>query len=69
MKFRDLPIIRIFFHWFDSANAATEGILHAVRTQPHIKFHLMVAFLVLFICFIIGIEKFEFIVIDRPIGL
>jgi diacylglycerol kinase (ATP) len=63
MKFRNWPILNLIFHWVDSANAAAEGILEATRTQRHVKFHLMVAFIVLFGCFLIGVEKFEFIAI------
>jgi diacylglycerol kinase (ATP) len=64
VKLKNIPIIRIFANWLDSANAATEGIIHAARTQRHIKFHLIVAFFVLFFCFIIGVEKIEFIMIS-----
>lgn len=63
MNLKNFPIIGIFSRWFDSANSATEGILHATRTQPHIKFHLIVSFVVLFICFMIGVNKFEFVTI------
>lgn len=63
MKLQDIPVIRIFSRWFESANSATEGILHAARTQPHIKFHLIASFVVLFFCFMIGVNKFEFITI------
>jgi diacylglycerol kinase (ATP) len=63
MKIRDIPVIRIFVRWIDSANFAVEGILQAARTQRHFKFHLMVAFFVLFGCFMLGVEKHEFIAI------
>jgi len=63
MKLQNLPIIRIFSRWFESANSATEGILHAARTQPHIKFYLIVSFILLFTCFMIGVNRFEFITI------
>ena len=63
MKLRELPVLKLLFHWIDSANAAAEGIIEATRTQRHVKFHLMVAFIVLFGCFLIGVEKFEFIAI------
>lgn len=63
MKINNFPVIRILSRWFESANSATQGILHAARTQAHIKFHLIVSFLVLFICFMIGVNKFEFIMI------
>jgi len=62
-KLRNWPVVGLIFHWFESANAATEGILEAARNHRHVKFHLMVAFIVLFGCFLIGVEKFEFIAI------
>ncbi len=63
MKLRELPVLKLLFNWLDSANAAAEGIIEATRTQRHVKFHLVVAFIVLFGCFLIGVEKFEFIAI------
>lgn len=63
MKIRELPIIKQIFNWLESANAATEGIIQATRTQRHVRIHLIVAFFVLFGCFLIGVEKFEFIAI------
>ncbi len=63
MKLRELPVLRLLFHWIESANSATEGIIHATRTQRHVKIHLIVAFFVLFGCFLIGVEKYEFIAI------
>jgi diacylglycerol kinase (ATP) len=61
--FSDWPVIRIFSRWFTAANNATEGILQAAKTQPHLKFHLLAAFSVLLCCFIIGLDKYEFAVI------
>jgi diacylglycerol kinase (ATP) len=58
-----LPVIRILSRWFDAANNATEGILHAVRTERHLQFHLLAAFAVLLGCFVIGLDKYEFAVI------
>lgn len=57
------PVIRIFSRWFDAANNAIEGILHAAKTQRHLKFHLLAAFSVLLCCFIIGLDKYEFAII------
>jgi diacylglycerol kinase (ATP) len=57
------PVIRIFSRWFVAANNATEGILQAAKTQPHLKFHLLAAFSVLLCCFIIGLDKYEFAII------
>jgi diacylglycerol kinase (ATP) len=63
MRLRNIPVLRILVRWIDSANFAVEGILHAARTQPHIKFHLIVAFIVLFGCFMLGVQRYEFIAI------
>jgi diacylglycerol kinase (ATP) len=60
VTFSNWPVIRIFSRWFAAANNATEGILHAARTQRHLKFHLLAAFSVLLGCFVIGLDKYEF---------
>jgi diacylglycerol kinase len=57
------PFIRIFSRWFAAANNAIEGILHAAKTQRHLKFHLLAAFSVLLGCFVIGLDKVEFAII------
>ncbi len=57
------PVINIFSRWFTAANNATEGILLAVKTQPHLKFHLLASFSVLLGCFVIGLDKVEFALI------
>jgi diacylglycerol kinase (ATP) len=54
------PVIRIFSRWFTAADNATEGILQAVKSQRHLKFHLLAAFSVLLCCFVIGLDKVEF---------
>jgi diacylglycerol kinase (ATP) len=64
MNWREFPIIRGVLHWFGSASFAIEGILHATKSQRHIKFHMLSAFIVLFACFVIGVTKFEFIAIS-----
>ncbi len=64
MNWRRFPIIRGVLRWFRSASFAIDGILHATKSQRHIKFHLLSAFTVLFLCFVIGVTKFEFIAIS-----
>lgn len=49
--------------WVDSANNAIEGLLHAAKTQRHVRYHLYAASLVLTSCFILGVSKGEFILI------
>jgi diacylglycerol kinase (ATP) len=62
-KLAQWPFIRIFSRWFDAANNAIDGILHAAKTQRHLKFHLLVAFSVLLFCFVLGLNKYEFALI------
>jgi diacylglycerol kinase (ATP) len=63
INFSHWPVMRIFSRWFAAANNAIEGILHAAKTQRHLKFHLLAAFSVLLCCFVIGLDKYEFAVI------
>lgn len=58
-----LPFRSIFSRWFDAANNAIDGIMHAAKTQRHLKFHLLAAFSVLLFCFALGLNKLEFAVI------
>lgn len=60
IRLSQLPVFRVFSRWFDAANNAAEGILHATRTQRHLQFHLLAAFVVLLGCFIIGLDRYEF---------
>ena len=46
-----------------SLNYAIEGILHAARTQRHIRYHLFAAMLLLLSCFSLGINREEFIIL------
>lgn len=49
--------------WVESANYAIEGILHAVKTQRHLRYHLCTALLILLLSLFLGISQFEFIAI------
>ncbi|MBI5025584.1 MAG: diacylglycerol kinase [Nitrospirae bacterium] len=49
--------------WIEGANYAIEGILHAAKTQKHLRYHFYAAVLVLLLSFISGISRFEFIAI------
>lgn len=62
-KIAQWPFIRIFSRWFAAASNAIDGILHAAKTQRHLKFHLLAAFSVLLFCFVLGLNKYEFAVI------
>ena len=49
--------------WIRSANYAIEGILHASRTQRHLRYHFFSAAAVLIISYILGISRLEFLII------
>ena len=49
--------------WFESANHAINGILHASKTQRHIRYHLYAVILVLILSFLLGIKRVEFLVL------
>jgi diacylglycerol kinase (ATP) len=49
--------------WIKSANFAIEGILHAAKTQRHLRYHLFSAALVLVASYALGVSRLEFLVI------
>jgi diacylglycerol kinase (ATP) len=49
--------------WIDSANNAIEGILHAAKTQRHLRYHLYTAATVLLLGYVLGITRQEFMII------
>lgn len=49
--------------WIESSNYAIEGILHAVRTQRHMRYHFFAAILILVISFSLGIGWSEFVIL------
>jgi diacylglycerol kinase (ATP) len=49
--------------WVESTNYAIEGILHAVKTQRHLRYHFCTALLILLLSLIFGISQSEFIAI------
>jgi diacylglycerol kinase (ATP) len=55
--------------WLRSANFAIEGILHGARTQRHLRYHLFSAAIVLFISYILGVSKMEFIIVSLAVIL
>jgi diacylglycerol kinase (ATP) len=46
--------------WIKSANHAIEGILHASKTQRHMRYHLYAAVMILLLSFSIGVSWEEF---------
>lgn len=55
--------------WVDSANFAIEGILHGAKTQRHLKYHFFSAAVALFLSYLLGVSKFEFIVVSLAVIL
>lgn len=49
--------------WIISANHAIEGILHAAKTQRHMRYHLYAAMLLLIVSFVLGVSGTEFVVL------
>lgn len=49
--------------WVESANYAIEGILHAAKTERHLRYHFYAAVLILLLSLILGITRSEFIAI------
>lgn len=55
--------------WIDSANNAIEGILHAAKTQRHLRYHFYSAIAVLILSYILGVERVDFLVISIAVIL
>lgn len=53
-----------FRQWLKSAGFAIEGILHASKTQRHLRWHFYSAALVLVISYVLGVTKAEFLIIS-----
>lgn len=49
--------------WIKSANFAIEGILHAAKTQKHLRYHFYIAAVVITVSYMFGITKNEFLII------
>ncbi|RJR17257.1 MAG: phosphatase PAP2 family protein [Nitrospiraceae bacterium] len=49
--------------WIVSANHAIEGILHAARTQRHMRYHLYAAMVLLIVSFVLGVGGTDFVVL------
>ncbi len=50
--------------WLDSANYAIEGVLHAAKTERHLRYHFYAASTVLIISFLLGVSRTEFLLIS-----
>ena len=49
--------------WIQSTNHAIEGILHAAKTQRHMRYHFYAAILILIVSFSIGISWSEVVIL------
>ena len=55
--------------WIDSTNNAIEGILHAAKTQRHLRYHFYSAVAVLVLSYILGVERTDFLIISIAVIL
>ena len=53
--------------WVKSANFAIEGILHAAKTQRHLRYHFYSAAVVLLASYILGVSRTEFLIISLSV--
>ena len=56
-----------FGQWLKSANFAVEGILHAAKTQRHVRYHFFSAAAVLLLSYILGVSRIEFLIISLSV--
>ncbi|MEW6570319.1 MAG: diacylglycerol kinase [Nitrospirota bacterium] len=56
-----------FKKWLKSTNYAIEGILHAAKTQRHLRYHFYSAAAVLLLSYILGITRTEFLIISLSV--
>src|SRR5512135_204838 len=55
--------------WFQSANVAIEGIIYAVKTERHMRYHLIAALAALVLGLILNISRLEFTLLCMAIIL
>jgi len=53
--------------WYESANVAIEGILHAAKTQRHVRWHFMSALAVILLGLFFGLDRMEFIALSLAV--
>ena len=56
-----------FRQWVKSANFAIEGILHGAKNQRHLRYHFFTAAAVLFLGYLLGVSRFEFLLISLAV--
>ena len=55
--------------WFEKANVAIEGVIYSVKTQRHMRYHLVAALGVLLVSLVVNITRTEFILLSLAIIL
>jgi diacylglycerol kinase (ATP) len=55
--------------WTDKANLAIEGIIYSVKTQRHMRYHLVAALAALLVSLTVNISRTEFILLSMAIIL
>jgi len=55
--------------WLKSTNFAIEGVLHGAKTQLHLRYHFFSAAFILFLSFLLGVTRMEFVVISLAVML
>ena len=55
--------------WFQSANLAIEGIIYAVRTQRHMRYHFYAALIAIVLSLVVSVSRNEFILLCMAIVL
>jgi len=49
--------------WIKSANHAIDGILHAAKTQRHMRYHLYASVIILITAFVLGVRGTDFVLL------
>ncbi|NTU42509.1 MAG: phosphatase PAP2 family protein [Nitrospirales bacterium] len=55
--------------WIKSANHAIEGILHAARSERHLRYHLYATVVILLLSFVLGLSRTHFALISVAVIL
>ena len=55
--------------WVDKANVAIEGIIYSVKTERHMRYHLIAALLVLLTGLLLNISRTDLILLTMAIVL
>ncbi|MFH0924838.1 MAG: diacylglycerol kinase [bacterium] len=56
-------------NWLEAVNCAIEGILHVAKTERHMRYHFIVAFLILLFSLFLNVTNLQFIALALTITL